>query len=77
MSRTFQDHDFMVWEAFPSSGRHGMSERAHIVFHCLTSRALRPRYLNSGGDEADAQRRMVEASDAELLTMLEQADEIP
>lgn len=67
----------MVWEAYPSSGPHGMSERAQIVFHCLTSRALRPRYVEAGGDEADAQRRVVEADEAELLAMLEQATEIP
>jgi hypothetical protein len=76
MSRTFQDHDFMVWEAYPSSGPHGESEQAHLVFNCLTSRAVKPRYLVAGGDQADVERRVVEADEAELRAMLGRAIEI-
>jgi hypothetical protein len=76
MPRTFQDRNFLVWEVYPSGGKHGFSDNPHIVFNCLTQKQLRPRYADLGTDSADAQRRVVEASDAALLQMLEQSDEL-
>jgi hypothetical protein len=76
MTRTFQDKNFLVWEVFPSGGRHGYSSNPHLIFHCLTQRDIRPRYLDGGSREADAERRLAEASNAELLEMLERAQEI-
>ena len=76
MERTFQDRNFLVWEVYPSGGRHGFSDNPHIIFHCLTQKQLRPRYADLGEDSADAQRLVVEASDAELLSMLEESDEL-
>ena len=77
MSRTFQDRDFLVWEVYPSGGRHGFPSRPHVIFHCLTQPNRRPRQIELGSDEADAQRRVVEMRDAELLALLENATEIP
>ena len=74
--RTFQDRNFLVWEVYPSGGAHGFSDNPHVVFNCLTQKQLRPRFADLGTDEADAQRRVVEASDAELLTMLEGSAEL-
>jgi hypothetical protein len=74
--RTFQDRNFLVWEVYPSGGAHGFSDNPHIVFNCLTQKQLRPRFTDLGTDEADAQRRVVEASDDELLTMLEGSAEL-
>ena len=76
MQRTFQDRNFLVWEVYSSGGEHGFSENPHVVFNCLTQKQLRPRYVDLGTDEADAQRRIGEATDAELLGMLEGAQEI-
>lgn len=76
MPRTFQDRNFLVWEVYPSGGAHGFSDNPHIIFNCLTQKQLRPRYADLGSDGADAQRRLVEASDAALLTMLEQSSEL-
>jgi hypothetical protein len=76
MHRTFQDRNFLVWEVYPSGGKHGFSDNPHIIFHCLTQKQLRPRFADLGEDSADAQRLVVEASDDELLTMLEQSDEL-
>jgi hypothetical protein len=76
MSRTFQDKNFLVWEVYPSGGKHGFSERPHLIFHCLTNRDLRPRSAQFGEDEAAAERRVNLASDAELLELLESAREI-
>lgn len=76
MSRTFQDHDFLVWEVYPSGGRHGFSDNPHVIFNCLTQQNLRPRYVPLGRDEADAQRRIALMSDEELLELFERAREI-
>lgn len=76
MSRTFQDHDFLVWEVYASGGRHGFSENPDVIFNCLTRQDLRPRHVSLGVHEADAQRRLREMSNAELLAMLESSREI-
>jgi hypothetical protein len=76
MTRTFQDKNFLVWEAFPSGGRHGFSDNPNVIFNCLTQRDIRPRFLRAGADEADAQRLVAEASPTELLAMLERAEEL-
>jgi hypothetical protein len=77
MTRTFQDHDFLVWEVYPSAGRHGFSDNAHIIFHCVTDRDRRSRIVPTTGDEADAQKLVQEAADAELLSMLAKAAPLP
>jgi hypothetical protein len=74
--RTFQDRNFLVWEVYPSAGRHGFSTNPHIIFHCLTQRDIRGRYLELGESEADAERRIAEAAPAALLDLLEQAKEL-
>jgi hypothetical protein len=76
MTRTFQDRNFLVWEVYASAGRHGFSHDPHVIFHCLTQRDIRPRYSDAGANEADAQRIVAEASEPELLEMLERAREI-
>jgi hypothetical protein len=75
--RTFQDHNFLVWEVYPSGGRHGFSDNPHLIFHCLTQRDIRSRFMESGGDEASAERIITDSSPDELLAMLERAREIP
>jgi hypothetical protein len=75
--RTFQDRNFLVWEVYPSGGKHGFSDNPHIIFNCLTQRDIRPRFMDGGTTEADAERRVVEASPEQLIGMLEQAQEIP
>jgi hypothetical protein len=77
MSRTIQDHDFLVWEVYTSGGRHGFSENAHIAFHCLTDRSLRPRLYVHRGDNAAAERTVATATPAELLALLHKAQEVP
>lgn len=76
MSRKLQDRDFLVWEVYPSGGRHGFSDDPHVIFNCLTQPTVRSRWTALGEDEADAQKRVVEMSDAELLKLLESAQEI-
>jgi hypothetical protein len=75
-TRTFQDRDFRVWEVFATSGRHGFSDHAAIVFNCLTERDTRPRSLTLNGDAADVQKTLETSTPQELLALLERASEI-
>jgi hypothetical protein len=74
--RTFQDHDFLVWEVYSSGGSHGFSDNPNVIFNCLTQQDARPRSVELGKDEADAQRRIAGMSDTELIELLAQAGEI-
>jgi hypothetical protein len=74
--RTFQDRKFLVWEVYPSGGRQGYSDEPHIIFHCLTQREIRSRFLAVGSDEASAETAITGATPAQLLDMLDRATEI-
>jgi hypothetical protein len=76
MSRTFQDRNFLVWEVYASGGAHGFPDNPHAIFNCLTDLSLRPRAIEVGSDEAEAQRLIAEMSDAALLELLEHAGDI-
>lgn len=75
-TRSFQDHNFLVWEVYATGGPHGFSDDPNIVFNCLTQPKLRSRVMNIGEDEADAQRIVAEATPAKLLDLFEKAREI-
>jgi hypothetical protein len=77
MSRQIQDQNFLVWEVYSTGGTHGFSEEPFVMFHCLTQRDLRPRRIRLGHDEGEAQRLVAEATDAELLAMLQRSQELP
>jgi hypothetical protein len=74
--RTFQDRNFLVWEVYSSGGRHGFSDRPHVIFNCLTQRDIRPRSTELGENEAEAQHILAQAAEPELLALLERAREI-
>ena len=70
--RTILDNNMLTWEVYAS----GKSERPQIVFNCLSNRALRPRYIAPDGDEAQAERAVLEASDKQLQEMLRRSTEV-
>ena len=72
MSRLITDENLLIWEAYPSGGRFG-AVTPHVVFHCLSNRAMRPRFVIMEGDEADAERTVLKASNEQLLEMLRKA----
>ena len=76
MSKTFTDENLLMWEAYPSGGDFGFSERPYIVFNCLSNRLLRPRVVQQEGDEADAERIVSTASARELLELFRKSREI-
>jgi len=73
MSRTFQDENFLVWEAFASSGAFGYPEAPQVVFNCLSNKTIRPRCLQMEGWEPEAQREIQSVSDDELLRLFQTA----
>jgi hypothetical protein len=75
--RTFQDRNFLVWDAFASTGKQGFSDDPHIVFQCATLPESRPRWIKVSGDGATAQAQLLEASDEEVLALFEKSEELP
>jgi hypothetical protein len=76
MSQIFTDPNLLTWEAFASGGRFGLAVRPKVVFHCLSDRSLRPRFVELSGDEADAEE-IVNGSGVEgLREMLREAREL-
>lgn len=76
MSRTIQDHNFLVWEVYPSGGAHGFPDNPHAIFNCLSQTDVRPRAIEIGANEADALRLIAQMDDAALLELLEHARNI-
>ncbi|MGQ0816251.1 MAG: hypothetical protein ACT4O1_17620 [Gemmatimonadota bacterium] len=76
MGRTFTDDNLLVWEAYPSAGSNGETENPNIVFNCLSDRLRRPREVGCEGDEADAERVVVDASEKGLLELFRRSREI-
>jgi hypothetical protein len=74
MSRVFQDENFIEWEAFASSGKFGFPDGPLVVFNCLTDRTMRPRVVRMAGDEADAQRKLENANEGDLLELFRRAE---
>jgi hypothetical protein len=76
MTRTIQDQDLQLWEAYASAAASGSRERARIVFQCLTDTSRRARELARGADKADVEKEVATLADAELLELLAGAEEL-
>lgn len=76
MSRTFLDENMLTWEAYPTGGPYGFTDSPFIVFNCLSNRMLRPRYVSTVGDEADAERTISIASNEQLRAMFDRSEEV-
>lgn len=76
MSRLLIDRELMTWEAFASGGPFGYPTSPKIVFYCLSDPDRRGRFVSYEGDNADAERAVHTLSDQELVSLLEQAQEL-
>ncbi|HEY7768757.1 hypothetical protein [Longimicrobium sp.] len=76
MSQTFTDENLLTWEAFASGGRFGLSIRPKVIFHCVSDRAMRARFVELQGDEADAEDMIHDSSVDQLREMLAQSKEL-
>lgn len=77
MSRQILDGDLLLWEVFPTGGELGFSADPYVIFHCTSRPDLRPRRLATSGHEASAERVIRQASDDELLAMLQRSAALP
>jgi len=71
MSRSFIDDSLASWEAYASGGPFGLPRPSKIVFQCLSDPDKRARFVDHGGDVADAGRVVLELSDEALRSLLE------
>jgi hypothetical protein len=76
VARSFQDANFLVWEAFATTGKHGFNTQPNITFQCVTTPSLRPRTISVNGDEADAQTLVLNSTDADLLALFNRSTEL-
>ena len=74
MTRTFQDDDLLLWEAYTAAPRAGADRGARTMFHCLTDRTRRARVVERDADRTAAEKRITEATDAELVGLLEESE---
>jgi hypothetical protein len=76
MTRTIQDEDLLLWEAYATAGDFGFPDRARLVFHCLTDPSRRARYVEREGDKSDVENEVGTLSDGALLSLLGEAREL-
>ena len=76
MSQTFTDENLLTWEAFASGGRFGLSIRPKVIFHCISDRSLRARFVEVQGDEADAEEMIQESGVPRLRELLKESKEL-
>lgn len=76
MSRTIQDEDLQIWEAYASSGDFGFPRHSRMVFHCLSDRTRKARYAEREGAKAAVEKEMVMLPDSRLAEILKQAREV-
>lgn len=76
MTRTIQDQDLQLWEAYANSGEFGSADRAKIVFQCLSDPSRRARILPRHAPRSDVEEEISTLSDEQLLNLLDGADEL-
>lgn len=78
MTRTFQDSELLLWEAYAAAPKRGKDQeerrKARILFHCITDRTRRARVLVRDGDRTEVENQITGAGDAELIELLETAE---
>ena len=76
MTRTIQDGELLLWEAYAVPGDFGFPDHSKMVFHCLTEPARRARILEREGDISEVGEELYRLSDTELLGLLQETDEV-
>ena len=76
MTRTIQDANLEIWEAYASAGESGFPEHAAIVFHCISDRSRRARRLTREADKSHVESQISTLSDSELAALLAEAPEL-
>lgn len=74
MSRTFQDRDLLLWEAYAAAPRAGAEHGARIMFHCLSDRNRRARVVERDEALTVIEKRIVSAGEGELVELLRRSE---
>ncbi len=74
MQRLIRNGSFRRWEAFATTGRHGLAHPGRVAFRCCSDPARRPRVAEVPAGKAGAEALVNGASDGELLRLLEGAE---
>lgn len=76
MTRTIQDRDLLLWEAYATAGDFGYPDHSKLVFHCLTDPSRRARIVPREGDKSDVEHEVATLTEAELVALLEAGEEV-
>jgi hypothetical protein len=76
MTRTIQDRDLQLWEAYASAGGTGTPERSRIVFQCLSDPGRRARALLRDAANGEVEREIATLPEAALVDLLADAEEL-
>lgn len=76
MTRTIQDANLEIWEAYASAGDFGFPDRSRIVFYCLSDRTRRARAVSRERDRAGVEHEISNLAEADLRGLLEEAEEL-
>jgi hypothetical protein len=76
MTRTIQDQDLLLWEAYATAGDFGYPDHSKIVFHCLSNPGRRARILEREGDKSDVEQELVRMSESELEELFDRTKEL-
>lgn len=76
MTRTLQDQDLLIWEAYATTGDYGYPQGSRMMFHCITDPGRRARFLEREWDKSDVEGELSRISDDELLRLFEETGEM-
>jgi hypothetical protein len=74
--RTILDRDLRWWEVYATTGDFGSANPAKVAFRCTSDAWQRPRVFLFPGDKSDAEKAVAQASDGELVQMLDAAQNV-
>lgn len=76
MTRTIQDQDLLLWEAYATPGEFGHPANSKLIFQCLTDPGRRARILERDGDKSDVEHELATLPAPQLLALLQETEEI-
>ena len=76
MTRTIQDANLLLWEAYASAGAFGYPDEGRLIFHCLTDPSRRARVVEREGDKSSVEKEVATLPEMELLALLEKTQEV-
>lgn len=76
MSRTIQDPELQLWEAYASAGDAGFPLHSRMIFHCLSDMERKARVARRDGSKAEVEKEIATFSASRLAEILAGAEEL-